>query len=356
MIFYLVLGTLIVALTYSLNVCFDLLTVTQITKYEDNKDITILNNRKIKLPTTFIGKILNAKFSCLLERINFLESCLIQEQQLLDRRIYKNINLSSPIEDVFLSTVKRLAEERKNISIKLKISGEKEKASEFMLSAMSHDMRSPLSNIQTALKLIENDTDDIKTRRLAEISFLNCLNLESQISEIIDYLKCEAGAIKTTTSYFAINSIISDAIKNLSLKAQINSCEINNIISHELMINADPNHAYRILINILGNSIRHSKNGKIFIDYEKNSDYSVIIIEDFGSGISDDKFKKLFIPFACSNDNNPESVGLGMYITKNLIELNGGKIEVESTIGVGTKFKLYFCYKQDTSPRLFKTY
>ena len=134
-----------------------------------------------------------------------------------------------------LESFRKLSIEREKLTRSLEVSSNKEKTNEFILSAVSHDVRSPLSNIELVFSLLNNETLDLQTKRLVEIGVENCKLLNSQIADILDYLRFEKDCCLVSKSNFSLNSILKEVLFNLKLKInfhQKSGCLSNYLLAH----------------------------------------------------------------------------------------------------------------------------
>ena len=220
------------------------------------------------------------------------------------------------------------------------------------LSNMSHDIRTPINGIMgmTAIALKEDNPQ--KT--------IDCLkkiqgasnHLMSLINDILDMSRIERGKIEITNSNLNIIRIVEECVSIVYGEMDDRNLEINvnvdEVIHSELF--GDDLHLKQVLINIIGNAVKFTPDhGKIWIRIRETGHDSIksffqIEIEDNGIGMKKEFIKDIFKPFsqeASTSRTKYQGTGLGMAITKNIIELMDGSIEVESEYQKGTKFTVY---------------
>ena len=220
------------------------------------------------------------------------------------------------------------------------------------LSNMSHDIRTPINGIMgmTAIALKEDNPQ--KT--------IDCLkkiqgasnHLMSLINDILDMSRIERGKIEITNSNLNIIRIVEECVSIVYGEMDDRNLEINvnvdEVIHSELF--GDDLHLKQVLINIIGNAVKFTPDhGKIWIRIRETGHDSIksffqIEIEDNGIGMKEEFIKDIFKPFsqeASTSRTKYQGTGLGMAITKNIIELMDGSIEVESEYQKGTKFTVY---------------
>lgn len=217
------------------------------------------------------------------------------------------------------------------------------------LSNMSHDIRTPINGIMgmTAIALKENNPQ--KT--------VDCLNkiqgasnhLMSLINDILDMSRIERGKIEITNSNLNIVKLVEECVsiiygqlENRNLDVAV---DVENVVHHELF--GDDLHLKQVLINILGNAVKFTPDGgKIWVRINETEHTSTkawfkIEVEDTGIGMKEEFLKDIFRPFSQEASNSRttyQGTGLGMAITKNIVELMEGNIAVESIYHKGSKF------------------
>ena len=257
---------------------------------------------------------------------------------------------------VLSATDRKMMQQQKNANEKLaeaaKLANVANDAKTEFLSNMSHDIRTPINGIMgmTAIALKE-DNPQKTTECLKKIQGASN-HLMSLINDILDMSRIERGKIEITNSNMNIVRIIEECVsivygelddRNLEI-----SVNVEDVIHSELF--GDDLHFKQILINILGNAVKFtSDNGKIWIRVRETGHDSIkafyqIEIEDNGIGMKPDFIKDIFKPFsqeASTSRTQYQGTGLGMAITKNIIELMDGSIDVQSTYQKGTIFTVY---------------
>lgn len=231
--------------------------------------------------------------------------------------------------------------------------------SEF-LSHMSHDIRTPINGILGMLAIADKNQNDVeKQRECREKIRVSAEHLLSLINDVLDISKLESGAFSFAEETFDIGDVLDNCISILRPQAEeqgihleerkINLCHTNLVGS--------PLHLRQILINIIGNALKYNQpRGKIFVSTEELSSEEGVatyqfIVRDTGIGMSEDFLKCIFEPFTQENDDARTSfkgAGLGMSITKKLVDQMGGTIEVESRLGEGSTFKVVLPIKLNT--------
>lgn len=220
---------------------------------------------------------------------------------------------------------------------------EKDKAKTNLLATVSHELKTPLSSINLSLKLL-ND------KRLGELNeeqkeLIYSINqqsnrLSSVINELLDFSQIETGNIRLKFSQVKPDIVLDIGITALMLQITQKKIELQTNIEDNLpYIKIDLEKFAFVFINILSNAIRYSKEGDVInIEIKRTNNDVMFSVEDHGPGISKEDIEKLFQRFTQVGDKSKQGWGLGLAISKEFVIAHGGKIWVESTLGVGSKF------------------
>ena len=231
------------------------------------------------------------------------------------------------------------------------------KAKTEFLQRMSHDVRTPLNGIRGMLEIAEKYSDDLDKQKecRAKIREASDLLLEL-INEVLDMSKLESGNITFEEVPFDIVKLSLEVYNIIIRQAEDRGIEIVQKeckVAHHKLIGS-PVHFKRMMMNILSNAIKYNKeNGKIYITCkEVKYDGKTAIIEfkckDTGIGMSNEYQKHIFEPFSQENElikSKYNGTGLGMPITKNIVEKMGGSISFTSEKDVGTTFDVLIPFK-----------
>lgn len=229
------------------------------------------------------------------------------------------------------------------------------------LSTMSHEIRTPMNAVIgfTHLLLQMNPTgEQLEYLKMMKFSAENLLVL---INDILDFSKIEAGKIQFEEADFSIKQLIGNIRMALLQKAAEKDIQLKLLIDHELpdAVVGDPVRLGQILTNLISNAVKFTKEGKVTIVAslsEKTKDHTIIDFEvtDTGIGIAADKLINIFESFTQASSDTTRKfggTGLGLTITKRLLELMGSEIKVRSELGKGSTF--YFNLKLKNSSKQF---
>lgn len=229
------------------------------------------------------------------------------------------------------------------------------KLQENFLANMSHEIRTPLNAMLGFSDLLESTTLDREQQEFVSYIQTAGKNLLTIVNDILDISKIEAGMIQLESIPFSFNLLVA------SLKTMVQSSvadkNLNLVVDTDPTLPAvllgDPTRLTQILLNLLGNAIKFTKEGTITVHINKkeitNKQVWVeISVEDTGIGIEADALPHIFERFRQATDFTTRfygGTGLGLNIVKSLIELQGGRITVESTPGKGSRFIVEIAYE-----------
>ena len=221
------------------------------------------------------------------------------------------------------------------------------------LSNMSHDIRTPMNAVLGFTTLLAKDAENpVKVQEYTKKIMASGQHLLSLINDILDVSKIESGKVVLNYEKFALNNIVSSVEAIIQPMARAKGQEFNlevTGIRHEYLI-GDETRINQILINLLSNAVKYTpENGHIWLriiglkQHSSQYEHIRIEVEDDGYGMTKEYLKKIFDAFTRaenSTTNKVQGTGLGMAITKSIVELMGGSIEVSSEVNKGSLFKV----------------
>jgi hypothetical protein len=217
--------------------------------------------------------------------------------------------------------------------------------SEF-LATISHEVRTPLNGILGNIDLIRDkglDADQARHLRLIEQSGHTLLHL---INDVLDYAKIEAGRMELESHTFDLPSLVHECVQLFEQKARENrvALQVDIVDGEDHPVRGDSLRLRQVLSNLISNAIKFTLDGEVIVRIRPdaaNSDYVLFEVSDTGTGIDTDKAARLFEHFFqvdASTSRRHGGSGLGLAICRQLVELMGGEIGVDSEPGRGSRF------------------
>ena len=284
---------------------------------------------------------------------------LLRQKQQQELQAEKEANLRLEQYNIHLTQVNDELRQAQDIAAEALQSAERaSKAKTDFLANMSHDIRTPMNAIIGITTLMKNELH--QPEKLAE--HLDKLENSGQlllgiINDILDMSRIESGKTTLNVEKMNLPQQISqlDSIIRQQAGQRRQSFTVNTHLQHENVL-ADPNRLNRVLMNILSNAVKYTPTGghiRFEVDeLPRNEHYARyrFVVQDDGIGMSEAYQKTLFDPFTReerSGTNKVQGTGLGMAITKNIVDLMGGSINVESATGKGTRFEVVLEFPVD---------
>ena len=211
-----------------------------------------------------------------------------------------------------------------------------------LITDISHQLKTPLASLIMFNDILENDKTlpDYEQKRFLAESKNQLDRMEWLIKNMMKMAKLEAGVVDFDKKETLISETIQRSLAGLKLIATEKNININVSGSNKVTVMHDINWTTEAFSNIIKNSIEHCVNSsEINICWEENNVFVQIVLSDNGPGILKEELPKIFDRFyKGSNSSNPTNIGIGLYITKTIIEGQGGSIYAYSQEGQGVKF------------------
>ncbi|WP_158675260.1 ATP-binding response regulator [Thiohalobacter thiocyanaticus] len=226
------------------------------------------------------------------------------------------------------------------------------RAKSAFLANMSHELRTPLNAIIGYSEMLEEEAGDIGARELTpDLHKINSAgrHLLSLINDVLDLSKIEAGKIEINPVMFQLRDLVSDVVDNIQPMMLRN----NNHLQVEVpdppgRMFSDETKLRQVLMNLLSNAAKFTEDGKVRLQLsrrrERGEDWVQFVVEDTGIGIAPEKLGRLFQEFSqvdSSSTRKYGGTGLGLAISRRFCEKLGGRIEVDSEPGSGSRFTIH---------------
>lgn len=229
-----------------------------------------------------------------------------------------------------------------------------------LLLHMSHEIRNPLTAIKGFLyifsksPLSERQGEMLDSIRLSSDMLLRTLN------DTLDAAKMETSEFKINQDPFSPDFTLRSVIESMEFSAQKKGLEMAYKFNGnaDAIILGDGFRLEQVMVNLLSNAIKYTEKGTVTINARLDADNELHVdVSDTGMGISQEQQANLFSKYyQTSSSKGKIGTGLGLYICKNLVELQSGKISVKSTVGAGTTFSFFIPYKKNSGSNIDSEY
>jgi CheY-like chemotaxis protein/two-component sensor histidine kinase len=216
--------------------------------------------------------------------------------------------------------------------------------SEF-LSSMSHELRTPLNAVLGFAQLMASDTPPPSAVQIQSIDQIlkGGWYLLRLINEILDLAMIESGKVTMSQESMSLTEVLQDCQAMIEPQAQKRGIQMTfPRLDNLFFVHADRTRVKQVMINLLSNAIKYNRvGGAVIVDCEMQAESRVrVYIKDTGTGLTQDQLSQLFQPFnrLGQETSSEEGTGIGLVVTKQLVELMGGQIGVESQVGIGSTF------------------
>ncbi len=218
------------------------------------------------------------------------------------------------------------------------------------INNMTHELKTPISTISLASQMLKDNSLVHTPSVIDHISGVildESKRLSSQVEKVLQMAVFNEGKLKLKFTEIDLNQVVSQAASNFEIRVTTSNGTLETTLSAENpMIRGDEVHITNLIFNLLDNAEKYSKEiPKIEILTENKNNWVIVQIKDYGIGISKENLSQIFERFyriPTGNVHNVKGFGLGLSYVRRIVDEHHGKIKVESTVGKGTKFRLYF--------------
>ena len=213
--------------------------------------------------------------------------------------------------------------------------------SEFIATA-SHELRTPLTSVQMGVHLLlEGALGELTDNQneVLQACRQDCERLDKLMRDLLDLSRIEAGESQPQLATVSTRELLTTAVKELRPQVEAKGLELSIDVPVELpWVLVDRLQIERVISNLVINALRHTKNGEIKISAVQRDNYISVSVRDTGSGIPTEYLPHIFDKFVQVPDAPTGGAGLGLTISKSIVEAHGGQISVQSEVGRGTTF------------------
>lgn len=221
-----------------------------------------------------------------------------------------------------------------------KLNEEKE-STKSLVTDISHQIKTPLSSIKlcNTILISEEDMSEEEEKEFLQRIERSVKKLESLFESLINISRLEVGMINLNPSYIGIKETLVGAINSVYIKAMEKDIDIEVNEFKDLYVYHDRKWTEEAIFNILDNAVKYSSNNSnIYINVAEGINYVRITIKDQGVGIKKEEYNKIFKRFYRGMNNNNDGSGVGLFLTRKILEEQGGSVSVKSKVNVGTEF------------------
>lgn len=243
----------------------------------------------------------------------------------------------------------RLKDSLYKITVMLKEDSEsKRKQNEAILelvSDISHQLKTPITSIQILLdNILENENMDSDTRRKFTLEVLRQVKgMNFLIFSLLKLSKLDAHVVEFDNKEIVVNELITDILADLDVLIELKHLDVHVDIPDGVRFVGDYNWNKEAVLNIVKNAVEYTPDGKnIFIGAEENDLYTKILVRDEGKGIDEKDLPHIFERFYKRGNSAEDSFGIGLALSKSIVEKQDGFVSVDSEVGVGTTFTIKY--------------
>jgi signal transduction histidine kinase len=219
------------------------------------------------------------------------------------------------------------------------------------LSIASHELKTPLTAMYLQLEILDRkikselegeQKDQMSKQAIAALN--RGRSLKKLLDQLFDLTRLNSGKLDLQFSEFLVVPVVLDVVQALQGEAESRGGSLSLIHSQnsQLKMNADPLRITQVVTNLVSNAIKYGNSGPIQVNISENHLEIILRVEDKGVGIDEEHLDRIFERFERVNDDpNITGLGLGLYITKHIVEAHEGRIEAKSKVGEGTQFTVF---------------
>ncbi|WP_394262716.1 MtrAB system histidine kinase MtrB [Trueperella sp.] len=213
------------------------------------------------------------------------------------------------------------------------------------VSAVSHELRSPVTTVRMAGQLIYDNRDDLppSLKRAAELQYNQLLNLDATLADLLEISRYDAGGVTLATELANIGDLVEEVIEVSEPLAHSNGVRVTYEASGDTTAEIEPRRVRRLARNLLVNALEHAEGRPVNVVVTANDTAVAIMVQDHGIGISDEQIRHVFDRFWRADSSRVRKsggTGLGLTIAREDAQIHGGTLEVAGELGVGSTFLL----------------
>ncbi|MFD0941488.1 sensor histidine kinase [Pedobacter boryungensis] len=241
-------------------------------------------------------------------------------------------------EEILASVASQAAVALDNSKLFEEVMALSEKKDEFIALA-SHELKTPLTSLKGYLQMLQKEKGSKTSEFFVEKSLKQLDRLGSLVGDLLDVSKVEAGQLQFNFDFFDLHKTIEDILETFRYNTTSHIISFTGV-EEQLMVYGDQQRIEQVIINLFNNAIKYSPHAQqVFVSLEVNKDQAIVIVKDNGIGLSKQQQKGIFKRFfRAEGVAHIAGLGLGLYISKEIIDRHQGSFIVKSEVGVGSEF------------------
>jgi signal transduction histidine kinase/CheY-like chemotaxis protein len=221
-------------------------------------------------------------------------------------------------------------------------------ARSLFLAVMSHEIRTPLNGVMAMLELLDREPLTPSQRESLDLIKTSSSLLLHVISDILVFTRLQSGKVEFIAEPVAIVELVQSLVEAQRARLQVDGksvdCRLESELDTDLRLLLDPFRVRQMLGNLMSNAVKFTDNGEVVVRLDYWKGMLVVEVGDSGIGMTSEQISRLFQPFSQADVSTVRQYGgsgLGLAIIKQLLDQSGGRIEVESEPGKGSRFRVY---------------
>ncbi len=265
-------------------------------------------------------------------------------QQLLNIEVY--ISMVAAIFLIFASVVERRRANYLELEQTYLTASATEQAQNEFIAILAHELRNPLAPVVSSIELLKLQPQNAESRVYLNTAEAHLVMVRRLLDNLLETARLTQNSMELRKEIFNIKDIVDLSVRSVDDLIEARNHRFELIVPEEdVMIEADPVRIKQVLINILNNASKYTEHGgHITLELQETREFILVRVRDTGMGINPTEIKNIFKPFhqVRASGGRIMGLGIGLYITKNVVELHQGRIQVESEgLGKGSVFNIY---------------
>jgi two-component system sensor histidine kinase KdpD len=207
-----------------------------------------------------------------------------------------------------------------------------------VLRAVSHDLRSPLTGVRTAIGALRNPSLELSETDKSEL--LETIEVDSErlarlVADLLDLSRLEAGSAAPEQEVWSLDDLVRDAVQGLEARTRV------DVVGEAPLVEVDATQIQRVLANLIENALKYSPpDGHVVVRITATRKEAIVRVVDQGPGLAESELERVFEPFYRRSGDSRSGAGLGLAIARGFAAANGGRVWAESRPGQGATFAL----------------